>query len=564
MLRGLTIGRKLFLVPLAFSVILVGITAYMLYDMRVGMIEDRQGKLRALIEAALSIVNRHGDMAAAGTVSTEQAQKDAVQDLAKVNFDGKNYFFIFDRQGILKMHPSRTDQIGSNILQAADPQTKANFNGYAQAAATQPPLEGFSIFPGRRPGSQENNTPKLFLSAFDKHWNWIISTGIFIDDVNAIFFRRAALSVSLLLAGLAAGIALTIALSRTITRPLNRTVDALEGLSEGRFDSAVESDENKTEIGRLTRAFTQFRAKMQETEALRQHQAEAEKRAELDRRAAVMKFADEFESAVGSVIESLADEVGNTSAALATLSKSAQASAEGTQRVNTAATSVAENVQTVAAAAQELSGSIVEIGRQIHLARDVVQKTQAHSAQTEKRVAALAEKVDAIGSVIDIINGIASQTNLLALNATIEAARAGEAGKGFTVVASEVKALANQTTSATDDIRQNIEAVRQATRESVTAVREIAASIGDLESATNSIAAAIEEQNAATSEISRNTSITADETQSITRAIAEVTTSVSSTDQSARSVDQSSVAMREKSETMRAEVQGFLHRIRAA
>ncbi|MDQ7249548.1 methyl-accepting chemotaxis protein [Dongia sedimenti] len=564
MLRKLTIGKKLFLIPITFSIILLGVTAYMLYDMRTGMIEDRKAKLRALIETALSTVNRYGDLAAKGAMSEADAQKGAIDALAATNFDGKNYFFIFGRDGILKMHPTRKDDIGTNMLELKDAQARANYQGYFDAATTQPPLEGFAQFLGRRPGSKVNDTPKLFLSAIDKHWSWIVSTGVFIDDVNAIFLRRASLVVGLLAVGLLIGLALTLALSRAITKPLNRTVGALEGLSEGRFDTDVPEDNSRTEIGRLSRAFLQFREKLKETDSLRRQQEETQRQAEAERRATMLRFADEFEQAVGGVVESLATEAGQASHVAAGLSTSAKASAEGTQRVNTAAASVAGNVQTVAAAAQELSASITEIGRQIGVARDVVQTTRTQSGETEQRVADLAGKVAAIGSIIDIINDIADQTNLLALNATIEAARAGEAGKGFVVVASEVKALANQTTKATDDIRQNIEAVRRATEEAVNSVRGIASAVGELDQTTGAIAAAVEQQNAATAEISRNTSITADETQSITQAIAEVTTSVGTTDESAREVDRSSAAMRDKSETMRKEVQGFLGRIRAA
>jgi methyl-accepting chemotaxis protein len=558
MLHKLSIGRKLFLIPLTFSVILLAVTAYMLYDMRAGMIEDRKAKLRALIETALSTVNRYGDLAEKGTMTVAEAQQHAAEALAATNFDGKNYFFVFDRDGILKMHPTRKDDIGANMLELKDPASRANYQGYWQAATSRPALEGFTQFLGRRPGSTVNNTPKLFLSAFDKHWNWIVSTGVFIDDVNAIFLRRASFIVALLAVGLAIGLALTIALGRAITKPLNRTVDALEGLSEGRYDSAVPADSSKTEIGRLSRAFLQFREKLKETDALRRQQEESQRAAEADRRAAMLRFADEFESAVGGVVASLADEAGRASSIAAGLSNSAQASAEGTQRVNSAAASVAGNVQTVAAAAQELSASITEIGRQIGVARETVRTTRSQSGETEQRVGDLAGKVAAIGSIIDIINDIADQTNLLALNATIEAARAGEAGKGFVVVASEVKALANQTTRATDDIRRNIEAVRQATEEAVTSVRGIAAAVGELDQTTGAIAAAVEQQNAATAEISRNTSLTADETQSITQAIADVTGSVGATDQSARQVDRSSATMRDKSELMRKE------RIRAA
>ncbi|HVJ34252.1 MAG TPA: methyl-accepting chemotaxis protein [Terriglobia bacterium] len=564
MLRKLSISKKLFLIPLAFSLIIVGLTAYMLYDMRNGMIEDRKSKLRALDEIALSIVNRYGDLEADGKMNTGDAKKAALDALSKVNYDGKNYFFVFDRDGILWMHPTRPNDIGKNILQTADEQARGNYVGYLAAASSQPPLEGFSTFLGRRPGSQVNDTPKLFLSVLDKHWNWVVTTGIFIDDVNALFMKRAALVVVLLLIGLAVGIGLTYIISRLITGPLNRTVAALEGLAEGHFDAVVENESGRTEIGRLTTAFVRFREQLKESESLRERQAAAEKQAEADRRATVLKFAEDFETAVGSVVESLAKEVDQTSTTAAGLTSSAQASAEGTQRVNHAAASVANNVQTVASAAQELKMSIVEIGRQIHVARDVVQRTQGRSAQTEQQVAALADKVKAIGSVVDIINDIAAQTNLLALNATIEAARAGEAGKGFTVVASEVKALANQTTSATEEIRQNIEAVRQATQEAVVNVRDIAAAIVDLEATTSTIATAIEQQNAATAEISRNSDVTASETRQITEVIAEVTTAVGTTDQSARTVAQSSSAMRQKSDAMRAEVRNFLQRIRSA
>jgi methyl-accepting chemotaxis protein len=112
-----------------------------------------------------------------------------------------------------------------------------------------------------------------------------------------------------------------------------------------------------------------------------------------------------------------------------------------------------------------------------------------------------AETVETIGSIIDIIASIAEQTSLLALNATIEAARAGDAGKGFSVVASEVKARASQTTKATEDIRKNIEAVRSALGDAVDSLRMI--SISGLDESAGAIAAAIEE--CGKSEISRNT-----------------------------------------------------------
>jgi methyl-accepting chemotaxis protein len=564
MLRRVAIGPKLAIIPVFLSLILVGVTVFLLVEMRGTMIEDRKIKLHALVEMGLNIIDRYAGLAAEDVMTEEEAKKQAVAAILAANFDGKNYFFVFDRDGHLVAHPTRGEQVGENMLISTNPVTHANYNGFHKAALNEPHLEGFTTFLGRRPGSTANDAMKMYLSAVQEDWGWIVSTGLFIDDIESTFRERAMIAIGLMLMGLAAGLAMSYLLGRAITRPLNRTVSALEGLADGDKDAAVEVDPSNTEIGRLTRAFAHFKETLAETEALREQQRLAEQTAQEERRAAILGFADEFEQAVGSVVESLAQEVAKLSAASQDVSESAQASSDGAKQVNLTTASAANNVQTVAVAAQELSASIGEIGRQVRLAQDVVTKTQEHSTETQGQVGALADAVAVIGSVVDLINGIAAQTNLLALNATIEAARAGEAGKGFAVVASEVKALADQTTKATEDIRRQIDAVRQATGDAVIGIRDIGTVIGDLQETTTAIAAAIEQQSAATSEISRNTDVTSQETQSITRAIDAVTKSVNSTDNAAKSLSATSAAMQEKAETMRREVRNFLNRIRAA
>jgi methyl-accepting chemotaxis protein len=263
MLNKFTIGKKLLLIVAVFSTVVVGMTTYLLMDMRSGMYEDRKAKLRALVEAAVNTVNRYGDLAAAGKMPLEEAQKTALATLTSMNYEGQNYFFVFERNGILRMHPTRKDAVGHDTLDPKEP-LSGNYNGYLKAATTHPPLEGFSVFIGRRPGSAVNDAPKLFLSAFDKHWDWVVTTGLFVDDVDALFFSRSIWAASAVFAGLVLSLLLTLLLGRSITRPLNRTVNALEELGAGRFDADMPDDNSQTEIGRLSRAFLQFRDKLKE------------------------------------------------------------------------------------------------------------------------------------------------------------------------------------------------------------------------------------------------------------------------------------------------------------
>jgi methyl-accepting chemotaxis protein len=132
----------------------------------------------------------------------------------------------------------------------------------------------------------------------------------------------------------------------------------------------------------------------------------------------------------------------------------------------------------------------------------VVREAVERAAETDAKLASLAQAADRIGDVVRLIPDIAGQTNLLALNATIDAAQAGNAGKGFAVVAGEVKALAAQTVSATEQIDAQIGAIHAATGDAVGAVRKVGEAIGQVEAVATTIAAAVEQQPAAPQEIS--------------------------------------------------------------
>jgi methyl-accepting chemotaxis protein len=216
------------------------------------------------------------------------------------------------------------------------------------------------------------------------------------------------------------------------------------------------------------------------------------------------------------------------------------------------------NVETAAVAADELSNSIDEISRQLDHTSNTVSFATDEARKTDDQIAGLAEGAQKIGDVVKLIRSIAGQTNLLALNATIEAARAGEAGRGFAVVAAEVKSLAVQTATATEDIASHILAVQNSTSSAVEAIRQITTRMQEINRHTAAVAAAIGEQNVATGEISRNVASAAQGTGQVVAVLGEVAGAATETRSSAQAVRDTSATVEHTVGKLRSEVEDFL------
>ena len=221
-------------------------------------------------------------------------------------------------------------------------------------------------------------------------------------------------------------------------------------------------------------------------------------------------------------------------------------------------------VQTVAAAAEELTASIREINRQVVQAARVSENAVADARRTDGVVRALADGAGKINDVVGLITSIASQTNLLALNATIEAARAGEAGRGFAVVASEVKSLAQQTTKATEEIETQIRAVQAATQQAVGSISTIVTVIEEVGAIAAAIAAAVEEQGTVTAEIARHVHDTAVSTETVTTNIVGVSRAANDTDLAAGDVLSAARDLSLQAEQLSQQVTRFVGAVRAA
>jgi methyl-accepting chemotaxis protein len=369
-----------------------------------------------------------------------------------------------------------------------------------------------------------------------------------------------------IVAGLAALVGLVIAffIARSITSPLSGLTSSMQKLAGGNFDVIVPGLDRKDELGEMASTVEVFKKNGLEVERLKAEQQVTELRTAQQRKADMIKLADDFENAVGEIVETVSSASTELEASASTLTSTAERAQELTTMVASASEEASTNVQSVASATEELTSSVNEISRQVQESARMANEAVNQAHKTNDRVSELSKAAARIGDVVELINTIAGQTNLLALNATIEAARAGEAGRGFAVVASEVKALAEQTAKATGEIGQQIAGIQAATQESVGAIKEISGTIERLSEISSTIAAAVEEQGAATQEISRNVQQAAQGTQQVSSNIIDVQRGSSETGSASSQVLSAAQSLSGDSNRLKLEVGKFLNSVRAA
>nr|WP_028634222.1 methyl-accepting chemotaxis protein [Pseudomonas parafulva] len=500
-LRSMSISSRLWLILLVSVAMLVVLGLLMLRQIHGDLYQAKAEKTRHVVQTAAGVLAYYQGLEAAGTLSREAAQQQALQVVRALRYDHDDYFWINDLGPKMVMHPTNPKLDGQDLSGIRDPDGFAVFNEMVALARHQD--AGPVNYRWPKPGASEPVAKTSYIQLF-KPWGWIIGSGVYIDGVQAEFARQVR-DASLLGLVIALVLALVVRLiARSIARPLQEAVEAMGTIASGESDLTRRLDTHgRDEITHLGEHFNRFNGKLQGV--VGQLQGAAHELARSAGHVGDNAGAAQHQSAQQSLqMDQVATAVNEVTYAVQDVAKTAEQAA-GEMRTAQ---------QQVAHGQQAIHGSLAQIDRlsmTIDQAVQVIRELAGHSTR--------------IGGVLEVIRSIAEQTNLLALNAAIEAARAGEQGRGFAVVADEVRLLAQRTAQSTAEIHTMIEHLQsqsdaavkaidtssEASRQTVEQAREAGASLDAINLVLNnltalnaSIASATLQQSHVVEEINRN------------------------------------------------------------
>ena len=447
-------------------VAIVAITAYQSYQ---ELLAGRRVALQSAVQSVYRTVLGYQELAANGKMSPEAAQAAARDVIRMARFggaDGKSeYFYAWTLDGVSVMHPIRLEWAGQNMTEKLkDGQGRYTLKDMVAGLRTAGGASAFVDTHFPRPGTTEP-VPKLQFVMSVPGWNWMVGSGLYMDDIKALVWASLWSRIGLGLLVLVALGLLALAVARSVLAQLGgepaEAMRAMQAVAAGDLGIQLRTAGPHSLMGQLQ-----------------------------------------------AMVDSLRGTIGQVRGATDSISTAAAEIAQGNQDLSARTEQTASSLQQTASSMEEMNGAVAQsadTARQANqLAVSAAQSAQKGGevvAQVVQSMQGITDSSRRIGDIIGVIDGIAFQTNILALNAAVEAARAGEQGRGFAVVAGEVRSLAQRSASAAKEIKDliqvsvgNVEQGARLVEETGQAMQEIVASVRRVSDLIGEIAAASGEQ----------------------------------------------------------------------